>query len=195
MEVAWSLLPPSRPEGGAILRDALVLHWKVFHTPAVVQQEAEQAEQDEGHASQDSQQEHGVYFALPHGGSMLSQMSLSAFEWEHNSSSSSAAGRGTETVIGSFTCSSTPSLANSFLLSSVPDSAWPHFLHRVCYQPPVRASPVPLPLRTCRWGKCWMCEGELATRSCGQLGTTMTDLVRVQPECSRLHLKTERCTK
>lgn len=32
----------------------------VFHTPAVVQQEAEQAEQDEGHASQYGQQEHGV---------------------------------------------------------------------------------------------------------------------------------------
>lgn len=32
----------------------------LFHTPAVVQQEAEQAEQDEGHASQYSQQEHSV---------------------------------------------------------------------------------------------------------------------------------------
>lgn len=31
-----------------------------FHTPAVVQQEAKQAEQDEGHASQYGQQEHGV---------------------------------------------------------------------------------------------------------------------------------------
>lgn len=34
-----------------------------FHTPAVVQQQAEQAEQDEGHASQYSQQEHGVVHA------------------------------------------------------------------------------------------------------------------------------------
>lgn len=32
----------------------------MFHTPAVVQQEAEQAEQDEGHASQYSQQKHSV---------------------------------------------------------------------------------------------------------------------------------------
>lgn len=35
----------------------------MFHTPAVVQQEAEQAEQDEGHASQYSQQKHGVVCA------------------------------------------------------------------------------------------------------------------------------------
>lgn len=34
-----------------------------FHTPAVVQQEAEQAEQDEGHASEYSQQKHGVVHA------------------------------------------------------------------------------------------------------------------------------------
>lgn len=31
-----------------------------FHTPAVVQQEAEQAEQDEAHASQYGQQKHSV---------------------------------------------------------------------------------------------------------------------------------------
>lgn len=38
----------------------MCLRWEMFHTPAVVQQEAEQTEQDEGHASQYSQQKHSV---------------------------------------------------------------------------------------------------------------------------------------
>lgn len=40
-----------------------VLLWRVFHTPAVVQQQTEQAEQDEGHTTQYSQEKHGVVHA------------------------------------------------------------------------------------------------------------------------------------